>query len=263
MERSGVWRTRRGVATALVAAMVVAFALVASGTGAGANGQSRAVAAVPDGFQQYLTFMAQPREVAEPTVVDYDSFKAFQAEVWGRDQAAIDAFRAEAVAFYAERFGLDFSNADIAEDGSQTIDGATLVPSFVAPETEYRAYTIGGRWTPPEGYVVRDSSFNVMLTPGTVLHGEYGGAAGRVAADGGLLAYGDYNILIPGPGRSGNDETIEIRFSSTGPIVANADGVMTFVCDLESEQWGSGQARGIVTGSNGEIRNVLTFPAGS
>ncbi len=62
-----------------------------------------------------------------------------------------------------------------------------------------------------------------------------------------MLAFGDYNILIPRPGRSGNDETIDIRFSSAGPIVANADGVMTFVCDLENEQWGSGQARGIIT----------------
>jgi len=33
-----------------------------------------------------------------------------------------------------------------------------------------------------------------------------------------------------------------------------------FVCDLESDQWGSGQARGIVN-ADGEIRNALTFPA--
>lgn len=133
----------------LTATIVAALAVVGIGTGADANGQPRAVAAVPDGFQQYLTCLAQPREVDEPTVVDYESFKTFQAEVWGRDQDAIDALRAEAITFYAERFGLDFSEAAVQPDGSQSIHGATLVPSFVAPETEYRAYTIGGRWTPP------------------------------------------------------------------------------------------------------------------
>lgn len=261
MERAGVWSIRRVVATMLAAAMVAALALIASGNDADANGRSRAVAAVPDGFQQYLTYMAQPREVDEPTVVNYQTFKEFQAEVWGRDEADIQDFRQEAIDFYEQRFGLDFSDAQVQDDGSQSIDGAKLVPSFVVPESEYRAYIIGGRWTPPEGYVVRDSSFNVMLEPGTTLGGEYGGADGKVAEDGGLLAFGDYNILIPGPGNS-SDETIDIRFRSTGPIVPNADGVMTFVCDLESDQWGSGQARGIVN-PDGEIRNALTFPATS
>lgn len=255
---------RRLMATVLTAALFAAFAVVAGGSVADARGQSRAVAAVPDGFQQQLTYMAQPREVDEPTEVNYETFKDFQAEVWGRDEADVEAFREEAIAFYQERFGLDFSDVNIEEDGSQTLaddDGnvlATLVPSFVAPETEYRAYTIGGRWTPPEGYVVRDSSFNVMVTPGT----ELGGTYDKVAENGGLLAFGDYNILIPGPGNSGNDEEIDIRFRSGGLIVPNADGVAVFVCDLESDQWGSGQARGIVT-PNGEIRNVLTFPSTS
>lgn len=266
MERAGVWSIQRSMATALVVAMLAAVAIVAGTGNADARGPSRSVAAVPDGFQQQLTYMAQPREVDEPTVVDYDAFKEFQADAWGRDADAIATFRTQAIAFYKERFGLDFSGADINADGSQTIQTdagvVTLTPSFVAPETEYRAYTIGGRWTPPEGYVVRDSSFNVMLPQGIELDGTYGGDAGKVAEDGGLLAFGDYSILIPGPGNSGNDETIDIRFRSTGPIVPNADGVMTFVCDLESERWGSGQARGIVT-PNGEIRNVLTFPSTS
>lgn len=255
---------RRLLATVLTAALLAAFAIVTGGNVADARGQSRAVAAVPDGFQQQLTYMAQPREVDEPTIVNYDTFKEFQAEVWGRDDEAIQAFRDEAIAFYEQRFGLDFSDVGVAPDGSQTLTDdqgnvlATLTPSFVAPEREYRAYTIGGRWTPPQGYVVRDSSFNVTVTPGT----ELGGTYNKVAEDGGLLAFGDYNILIPGPGNSGNDEEIDIRFRSGGLIAPNADGVAVFVCDLESDQWGSGQARGIVT-PNGEIRNVLTFPATS
>lgn len=260
MERSSTSGLRRWMTLLLAAALVAGIASVTVGIGyADAGGERQSVAAVPDGFDQYLVYMAQPRSVEEPTVVNFETFKEFQAEVYGRDEAAVAAFREEAIAFYEGRFGLDFSDAEVQEDGSQSIEGATLVPSFVAPETEYRAYTIGGLRVPSEGHVVRDSSFNVMLEPGVTLQGEYGGTAGRVAEDGGMLAFGDYNILIPGPGASGNDDEIQIRFQSTGPIVANADGVMTFVCDLIHEQWGEGQARGIVT-PDGEIRNVLGFP---
>lgn len=261
MERTATLSNIRRMGIALLAAsLLIGLALVGVGTSnAEAAGDRQSVAAVPGGFDQYLVYMAQPRIVDEPTVVNYETFKEFQAEVYGRDDAAIADFRQEAIDFYAERFGLDFSGAAVQADGSQQIDGATLSPSFVAPETEYRAYTIGGMRVPAEGHVVRDSSLNVMIQPGTVLHGEYGGAAGKVAAQGGLLAFGDYNILVPGPGNSGNADEIQIRFKSTGPIVPNADGVMTFVCDLEHEAWGDGQARGIVT-PNGEIRNVLAFP---
>ena len=262
MERTATLSNVRKMGIAVLAAsLLIGLALVGVGTtNAQATGDRQSVAAIPDGFDQYLVYMAQPRAVDEPTAVNYETFKEFQAEVYGRDDAAIAEFRDEAIDFYAERFGLNFSAAAVETDGSQQIDGATLVPSFVAPESEYRAYTIGGMRVPAEGHVVRDSSFNVMLQPGVTLHGTYGGATGKVAAQGGLLAFGDYNILVPGPGNSGNDDEIQIRFRSTGPIVPNADGVMTFVCDLSNELWGDGQARGIVT-PDGEIRNVLAFPS--
>lgn len=261
MEHTTVSTNRKLIAGVLAFALLGALAFVGFGARqADASGERQSVAAIPDGFDQYLTYMAQPRTVADPTVVNYDTFKQFQADVYGRDAQAVAEFRDEAIDFYYERFGLDFSGADIQPDGTQQIPGATLIPSFVAPETEYRAYTIGGLRAPSEGYVVRDSSFNVMLDPGVTLHGEYGGASGKDAEQGGLLAFGDYNILIPGPGNSGNDDEIQIRFTSTGPIVPNADGVMSFVCDLEHDTWGSGQARGTVT-PDGEIRNVLAFPS--
>lgn len=261
MGRTRISAPPRLMASALMGALIVAATLVSlGGSGAEAAGERQSVAAVPDGFEQYLVYMAQPREVDEPTEVNYDTFREFQAEVYGRDEAALADYREEAIAFYAERFGLDFSDAPVEEDGSQSIDGATLVPSFVAPEREYRAYTIGGERVPSEGYVVRDSGFNVLLEEGVTLHGEYGGTDGRQAPES-LLAFGEYNILIPGPGDSGNDREILIEFRSTGPISANADGTMVFVCDIENEHWGSGQARGVVTTANGEIRNVLTFPS--
>lgn len=249
------------IASGLVAALMLALTAAIGGGGAEAAGERRSVAAVPDGFRQQLTYMAQPSDEFPSVEVNYETFKAFQAEVWDRDDEDLAVFRQQAIDFFHERFGLDFNDAPVAADGTQSIDGATLAPSFVDPERQYRAYTIGGMWVPPEGYVVRDSSFNVSIEPGTTLHGEYGGSDGTEVA-GGMVVFGDYNILVPGPGNSGNDREIDIRFRSGGPIAPNADGVSVFVCDLESEQWGQGQARGVVT-PNGEIRNVLTFPSTS
>lgn len=252
-----------------IAAAVGALALVASVSFAAANdevsagGQNRSVAAVPAGFEQYLVYLSEPGEGAfEP--VTYEEFLEVQADVYGRDADGVDDFRDEAIEFYADRFGLDFSSASVGADGEQVIDGATLTPSFVRPERNYQAHTIGGEWVPPTGWDVRDASFNVMLTDDVVLHGEYGGTAGKEAPAGALLAFGDYNIEVDRPGNSekapgrGGDEIV-IRFMSSSPITADEDGIMTFVCDLTNSEWGSGQARGIVT-PDGGIRNVLTFP---
>ena len=258
-------RARRGVAAAVGAlALVASVSFAAANDEVSAGGENRSVAAVPAGFEQYLVYLSEPGEGAfEP--VTYEEFLEVQADVYGRDAAAVEAFREEAVEFYAERFGLDFSSAPVGADGEQVIDGAMLVPSFVRLERNYHAQTVGGEWVPPTGWDVRDSSFNVMFTDDVVVHGTYGGAAGKEAPEGALLAFGDYNIDVDRPGNSenapgrGGDEIV-IRFFSSSLITADEDGIMTFVCDLTHPEWGSGQARGIVT-PDGGIRNVLTFPA--
>ena len=256
-----------------VALVAVFLLLISSMSLAGASSENRSVASVPDGFDQYLVYLSEPSPGAfDP--VSYEEFVEFQAEIWERDEDAIAAFRAEAIEFFDERFGVDFSDAEIDErTGVQEIDGATLSPSFVRPERNYQAHTVGGEWVPSEGWEVRDASFNVSFSQDTILHGEYGGDEGKVAPEGSIVVFGDYNINVERPGASaqapgrGGDE-IHIRFQSGSPISMDDDGVMSFVCDLihlddvdgEEGEWGTGQARGMVT-PDGGIRNVLTFPA--
>lgn len=259
-------RSRRGIAAAAVGALalVASVSFAAANDEVSAGGENRSVAAVPSGFEQYLVYMSEPGHGAfEP--VTYGEFLEVQADVFGRDGDAVQAFRDEAVDFYKDRFGLDFSTAPVDDNGEQVINGAKLVPSFVRLERNYHAQTIGGEWVPPTGWDVRDSSFNVMFTDEVVLRGTYGGPDGQIAPEGALLAFGDYNIDVDRPGNSekapgrGDDEIV-IRFFSSSLITADEDGIMTFVCDLTHPEWGSGQARGIIT-PDGGIRNVLTFPS--
>lgn len=254
-------RTRRA---ASVVAAVVALAVVGLASLASAAGQRRDVAAVPAGFEQYLVYVSEPSAVDDPTEVTWEAFLAFQQEAFGRDATAVAEFREDAEEFFLQRFGVDLTDDTLDPATGTKVDdetGAILAPSFVVPERNYRAHTIGGEWVPPEGWAVRDSSFNLMFPTAVELDGE---EFEGTAPAGSMVVYGDYDIAPDRPGASenapGTGGTIRIHFESGFPIYANDEGVMVFVCDLESEEWGSGQARGIVT-PDGAIRNVLTFPA--
>lgn len=252
-------RTIRGA----VLAVILAVATVSAAGLASAAGERRDVAAVPAGFEQYLVYMSEPTPVDEPMEVNWENFLAFQEEAFGRDAEAVDAFRQDAETFFLERFGIDLSDDELDEVTGTKVDaetGAILSPGFVVPERNYRAYTIGGERVPASGWEVRDASYNLTFPSESVLDGEFEGTAPA----GSMVVFGDYDIAPDRPGNSenapGTGGTIRIHFQSGFPIYPNDEGVMVFICDLESEEWGTGQARGIVT-PDGGIRNVLTFPA--
>jgi hypothetical protein len=93
-----------------------------------------------------------------------------------------------------------------------------------------------------------------------VLHGTWGGAAGKPASAGAIMAFGDYNIKVERPGRSERGEEILLHFESGSPIFPDVDGAFHFICDLTHEDWGAGCACGVVR-ADGSVRNAITFPA--
>lgn len=160
-----------------------------------------------------------------------------------------------------DRFGLDFRAVSApTPTGPWDINGARLQGSVFSPANRYTAYVVSEEWVGSEGWIVRDSSFNVSLTEDQTLHGTWGGAAGKPAT-GAAMTFGDYNIKVDRPGASERGETILIHFESGSPIVGDMDGTRHFVCDLAHAEWGAGHARGVVLG-DGAVRNVLTFPPG-
>jgi hypothetical protein len=217
----------------------------------------RCAVPTPAGFRKLLVYMAEGNagSITDPAFV-----LAFQREVYGRDEAAVAAYAREAMQFFRERFGLDFTGATAPTTvGPWQIEGAVLQGSVFSPGNGYTAYVVSEEAVGPHGWVVRDASFNVRLTADQTLHGTWGGGPGKPAKAGSAMTFGDYNIKVDKPGGSERGNTILIHFESGSPIIGDVDGTRHFVCDLAHAVWGAGHARGLVT-PDGGVRNVLTFP---
>jgi hypothetical protein len=236
--------------------LAVGGALLATpGSALAARNASAAGCAVPTpaGFRKFLVYMAEGNA---GSITDSKFVLAFQREVYGRNRQQVAAYAREAMQFFLERFGLDFTSATAPTvTGPWEIDGAVMQGSVFSPANGYTAYVVSEEQVGPRGWIVRDSSFNAVLTKDQTLHGTWGGSAGKPATSGAAMVFGDYNIKVDQPG----GRTIQIHFESGSPISRNIDGEFHFVCDLAHPEWGAGHARGVGT-PDGGVRNVLTFP---
>src|ERR687897_3019321 len=116
----------------------------------------------PAGFRKFLVYMAEGNagSITDPAFV-----LAFQQEVYGRDEAAVAAYAREAMQFFLERFGLDFTGATApTTTGPWEIDGAVMQGSVFSPANGYTAYVVSEEAVGPQGWIVRDASFGASLT---------------------------------------------------------------------------------------------------
>ena len=219
--------------------------------------EESAVQPTPESFDKYLVYMANG--VFDPDAEGPDG-DFWQREIMGRSDAEIAENQAQAEQFFMERFGLDFSQAQLQE-GSKEIEGATMMSFMLNPNREYRAYTISNEAVPSEGWVVRDGGWRVDFSSDVTVYGNWGGTEGTLVPAGSFVVFGDYNIEVP------DGENIVIHYESGSPITPNEDGTMMFICDLSHPEWGEGLAQGVVNPgmtedgrAHANIRNVLTFP---
>ncbi|MGE0600598.1 MAG: hypothetical protein AB7P41_14260 [Dehalococcoidia bacterium] len=243
--------------------LVVTLAL-ASGSWAGATRQNGAP--TPVGFDRYLVYMANGvfDPDAEPALLPGE---IFHREIMGRSPDEMAEQEALAREFFQQRFGLNL------EDGSVIVESFTFNPVH-----NYRAYTIAGESVPAEGWIVRDGGFRaeVVAEDGVTLGGEF---AGTHVPQGTSVVFGDYNILVTSPGRSGEargEREIVLHYRSSDPLIPDQFGVMHFTCGLvdsetdlgvTEDDW-DGIAQGVVRPPESlpdgtvkvSIRNVLTFP---
>lgn len=217
------------------------------------------------GFDQVIVYLAEPRVEGDwnPTA----QAERFQTEIMGRSREEAEENRREAEEFYSEKFGLDFpGDADLYEPEESTDGTAKLMPFYQDPDVGYNAYMVSGYGMPNfhDGGAtnrdemlagkVRDGGWIVSITEDTTLHGSYGGSDGYEIGNGGMLAFGDYNIKM-----GDRQAPIEIKYFSQHPILP-LDVPVAFNCGLEHEDWGEGIVRGTTNIPGGGIRNVLTFP---
>ena len=104
-----------------------------------ANAETGGRTPTPQGFRKYLVYMQNG--VIDPSSPAPDTGEFFQTEVMQRSPAEIEADRQAAIAYFRQRFGLDFSGGDT--DGP-----ASFGPFMDARRNNYRAYTVSGENVP-------------------------------------------------------------------------------------------------------------------
>ena len=209
-----------------------------------------------DGFDKVVVFMAAGEYNSSVPPAEGDLAMWFHKDIMGRSDAEIEAQKVAAMEYFNETFG-----PGLPEPAAFGLD----------PRNEYRAYIISGMDIPSEGWVVRDGGFIISFAADTMLHGEWGGIAGKMVPAGSILVFGDYNIDVTGPGNSGKNpkmvEPIIIHYQSAEPIIPEAiNGGITFRCTVIAP-WGEGIAQGISYAQQEDgrvqanIRNVQTYSA--
>jgi hypothetical protein len=159
-----------------------------------------------------------------------------QTQVMGGSSAEIEADRQAAVAFYNQRFGLDFCGGDT--DGA-----ASFGPFTDARRNNYRAYTVSGENVPADGWFVDGGGWMVRIgLGGMMLHGSYGGADGQAVPQGSAMVFGECFIHRPA-GQSARLDPIIIHFESERPIIGRPDGVVSFQRALSHPEWRQGWPR--------------------
>lgn len=223
----------------------------------------------PAPFQHFLVYSGQgaydplkgpfpegcsPEDPLVPLGFCNDTERVFHKKIMGFSQEEMEAEEQEAKEFYSDRFGLDVER--LLEQ-----QRVSIVPFFLDPRQDYRAFVFSGECAPNEGYEVRDGGFilGVIDPEGVQLGGEF---EGQKAPAGSGALFGLYNVLVTGP--NAREEIIRYKAVSLG---SSAGGFAVVDCDLQHPVWGEGLAQGL--GSNrmlkdgrikAVIRNVLTFP---
>ncbi len=172
----------------------------------------------------------------------------FQTAVLQRTDAEIAQNRAEAIAFFQSRFGLDVSDSRVHFTGFE-----------ILPDLEYRAVVVSNERVPVEGWTVHDGGWiAVVMDPqGLDLGGEF---AGTHVPAGTMVVFGNYKVdRLP--------TSFILSYRARKPIVPQSDGAFQVSCEVHSDEFGDGQAIGSVLPiilPNGQMmvntRNVITFP---
>ncbi len=209
-----------------------------------------APAPTPEPFAGFIVYVADGvwnPATSEPPL----TLEQTQRERWGLSDAEIASYRAEAAAFYEQRFGVDIDDPANAE--------RVHVLSFGCdPRLAYRVVTMAGREVPPEGWPICDAGYLVTITDpnGFELGGEFAGLHAPVGAS---MSFGRYQIDTGG-------EPLDVAFRSLTPYVSDPYGAAAIRCEIDSPQLGVGEANLVFKLDqlpSGEfalmIRNVLTF----
>ena len=152
----------------------------------------------------------------------------------------------DAIRFFNQTFGLDFSSSAPNGQNERFIQNAKMSPFIIPPDITNYVVT-SNHWirsgsTRSVCYLIRDGGFQVTFSGDQTLRGSYGGTEGKLTGSGDLLVYGFYNIdVCP-------QSPLIIQYQSSTPFRAEpVDGHYIINCDLYSTVLGEGKAQGIMS----------------
>lgn len=220
----------------------------------------------PDGFDSMLVYFATG--IIDPNISEprpgvtgcgeaiFCDGEFFHHQVMGRTVEEVNELEMEAKAYFLERFGIDVD--DPINEGRIKLTRFTVNPDF-----QYRVQVFSGKQAPPDGWVVRDGGFRLLVTDpnGIWLGGE---SEGDFVKSGWAMFVGTYNILVTH--HEEPEEEIVIEYRSLYPAGVVDNGSFIFICQTYNNEMGTGVAMGTVqflpledgtVRSNG--RNIITF----
>ena len=182
----------------------------------------------------------------KPSIAEDDpELTFFKRYMQFRDEAILHVTD-DAIQFFNESYGLDFSNSAPNEQNERFFENARMNPHIIPPDTINFVVT-SNNWirsgsTRTVSYLMRVGGFQVTFSAEQTLRGSYGGTEGKPIglADHEFLVYGFFNIdVCP-------QSPVIIQFQSGSPFrVEPVDGHYILNFDTYSTVLGYGAARGI------------------
>ena len=198
---------------------------------------------------------------------NFDTNLTFFTDVLGYSGDEIQQEIQNALQFFSERFGLEFSLTQPNELGLRFFQNATLQPVRRNP----RIRAILNRWiltgsTRSKCLVTAIGGFLVTFSGEQILKGTYGGEEGIDVPNDRILSYEYVSISVPPP-----CEPIVIQRQSPMPLESMRVGILVLFYELSHRTLGQGAQQGFVqveraTAANGtsflrlSVSAVLTFP---
>ena len=212
---------------------------------------------------------AADQTVDQPILAVADPELTFFREIMKFRDADIRHFAEDAIYFFNETYGLDFSTSLPPNDQHELFyENAKMNPFFLSKDIKFTVTS--NNWiqtgrTRSSCYQVSDGGFQVSFLGDQTLYGSYGGAEGKPAGITEGIGYGFYRI------DACQQSPIILQWQSMTPLrMEPVDGIIVINQEQYNRVLGHGKGQGIATftpdpNEPGKlhltIRNVITFPA--
>ena len=169
----------------------------------------------------------------------------FFKEILNFREDAIQHTFDDALRFFNESFGLDFSSSPPNEQNVYVYQYSTLDAFKFADDIEHLVTL--NNWiqtgsTRSSCYRINDGGIRVTFSGEQTLRGTYGGSYGKTVGITDLLVYGFYRIDVCA------QSPVVIQYQSAAPVRQEpVDGTLNINCDLYNRVLGDGKAQGLFT----------------